>query len=152
MEYVNVTNHNIDMLFCKKLKNGECDGRKDGENYKRKCRKCPYDDGGEVKTIEPSGISIKATPKDKFYEKAEDDVLYVETEFEPNKKSKRELAELEDEYFNLGKNAVFIGSIIAAQAFPERVVAMVPVPGYERVPLNEKLVRSDKFTIFPKNK
>ena len=43
---------------------------------------------------------------------------------------------------------VVIGSIIAAQAYPGNVLAMVPAKGYERVPPAEKRMRPDKFTIF----
>lgn len=41
-----------------------------------------------------------------------------------------------------------VGSIIAAQAYKEQVVGMTPVPGYERVPPAQKLMRVDKFTAF----
>jgi hypothetical protein len=44
--------------------------------------------------------------------------------------------------------ALIIGSIIAAQAYPRHVVAMVPAPGFERVPPAEKRMRIDKFTVF----
>lgn len=43
---------------------------------------------------------------------------------------------------------VIIGSIIAAQAYPGDVLAMVPAPGFERVPPAEKRMRVDKFTTF----
>lgn len=43
---------------------------------------------------------------------------------------------------------VIIGSIIAAQAYPGKVCAMVPAPGYERVPPSEKRMLPDKFTVF----
>ena len=43
---------------------------------------------------------------------------------------------------------VIVGSIIAAQAYPGKVCAMIPAPGYERVPPAEKRMRPDKFTIF----
>jgi hypothetical protein len=43
---------------------------------------------------------------------------------------------------------VVIGSLIAAQAYPERVYAMVACAGYERVPPDEKRMRPDKFTVF----
>jgi len=43
---------------------------------------------------------------------------------------------------------IIIGSIIAAQAFPGQVVAMVPCKGFERVPPAEKRMQPDKFTIF----
>lgn len=43
---------------------------------------------------------------------------------------------------------IVVGSIIAAQAYPGLVYAMVPVPGYERVPPAEKRMLPDKFTVF----
>ena len=139
---INVTNHEITVLFCDWLKEGECTGRKDGQNYTRKCRQCPYDSGREIKNIEPSGVSLKATPKEELH-KVEDGVKYITIDFVPNEKSKRDIEKLDD--------GIYVGGVITAQAFPERVVAMVPVPGYERVPLDEKLVRSDKFSMFLKD-
>lgn len=43
-----------------------------------------------------------------------------------------------------------VGSIIAAQAYPEKVVGMTPAPGYERVAPAEKRMSLDKFTVFMK--
>ena len=43
-----------------------------------------------------------------------------------------------------------VGSIIAAQAYPGRVVAMTPAPGYERVAPAEKRMSTEKFTVFLK--
>jgi len=43
---------------------------------------------------------------------------------------------------------VVVGSIIAAQAYPGLVLAMIPAPGYERVPPAEKRMLPDKFTTF----
>lgn len=43
-----------------------------------------------------------------------------------------------------------VGSIIAAQAYPEEVVGMTPAPGYERVAPAEKRMSLDKFTVFTK--
>ena len=53
-----------------------------------------------------------------------------------------------DEIEKAYPGAFIIGSIIAAQAFPGRVLAMVPAPGFERVPPAEKRMRADKFSIF----
>lgn len=47
-----------------------------------------------------------------------------------------------------GRVLAVVGSIIAAQAYPGRVVAMTPVPGFERVSPAEKRMRCDKFTTF----
>ena len=43
---------------------------------------------------------------------------------------------------------VVVGSIIAAQAYPGRVVAPVPAPGYERAEPAKKRARPDKFVVF----
>lgn len=44
--------------------------------------------------------------------------------------------------------AFIIGSIIAAQAYPGKVVGMTPAPGFERVPPAEKRMSIEKFTTF----
>ena len=43
---------------------------------------------------------------------------------------------------------IIVGSIIAAQAYPGLVVAMIPCKEYERVAPAEKRMRPDKFSIF----
>lgn len=43
-----------------------------------------------------------------------------------------------------------VGSIIAAQAYPEKVVGMTPANGYERVAPAEKRMSTEKFTVFMK--
>lgn len=68
----------------------------------------------------------------------------VRTRFEPSEYDEIKLARIEKN----NPGAVIVGSIIAAQAFPGRVMAMVPVPGFERVPPAEKRMRDDKFTTF----
>lgn len=45
-------------------------------------------------------------------------------------------------------NLRVIGSIIAAQAYPGRVLGMCPAPGFERVPPAEKRMSTQKFTTF----
>ena len=68
----------------------------------------------------------------------------VRTRFEADPASEEALTKLERE----NPGAVIVGSIVAAQAFPGRVLAMIPVPGFERVPPAEKRMRDDKFTTF----
>jgi hypothetical protein len=46
------------------------------------------------------------------------------------------------------EGVVIIGSIIAAQAYKGFVCAMVPAPGFERVPPDQKRMRPDRFTVF----
>ena len=48
------------------------------------------------------------------------------------------------------ENLRVIGSIVAAQAYPGRVLGMVPVPGFERVPPAEKRMTAQKFTVYTK--
>ena len=71
-------------------------------------------------------------------------VEVVRTRFVADQTNEAALTELEIE----NPGAVVIGSIIAAQAFPGRIFAMVPAPGFERVPTAEKRMRDDKFTTF----
>ncbi len=47
-------------------------------------------------------------------------------------------------------NLRVIGSIIAAQAYPGRVLGMCPAPGYERVAPAEKRMTTQKFTVYTK--
>lgn len=46
------------------------------------------------------------------------------------------------------ENLRIIGSIIAAQAYPGRVLGMCPAPGYERVAPAEKRMTTQKFTVY----
>lgn len=52
------------------------------------------------------------------------------------------------EVLQLLKGHIVLGSLIAAQAYPGLVLALVPAPGFERVPPAEKRMRADKFTVF----
>jgi len=40
------------------------------------------------------------------------------------------------------------GAALERGRFPGRVVALIPVAGFERVPPAEKRMRDDKFTVF----
>lgn len=94
--------------------------------------------------VPPCGIVISAraveTPAGIHLSGAE----LVRTGFVADAANESALAGLEAE----NPGAIIVGSIIAAQAFPGRVVAMVPAMGFERVPTSEKRMRDDKFTIF----
>lgn len=137
-EIINVTGHEIDMLFCQDIDEDWCENT---------CRdNCPY---GKVVTLQPHEIQISVKPVEEHhgYKKG---VELVTLNWEPNKKSAKELNKLENELDKIDENFIIVGSVLSAQAFPERIYALIPVPGYERVPRHEKLVRSDKFTVFPK--
>lgn len=101
------------------------------------------DEEGNVHIVPPSGVLINARPVEEEVG-GRDGVEFVRTKFVADEESERLLAEIEKCY----PGAFVIGSVISAQAFPGRVLAMVPVPGFERVPPAEKRMRADKFTVF----
>jgi len=96
-------------------------------------------DGTEF-TVAPCGFLLNATPKETDAGE-KNGVRFVRTTFETEKKG---LEWLEKQ----PADALIIGSIIAAQAYPGRVLALTPAKGFERVPVNEKRMNPDKFTIF----
>lgn len=102
---------------------------------------------GELVTVEPSeDFVINAKAKEEQVSP-----LLVKTVFEATEDGEKRLRSIErcfSEFYRDGGVLAVVGSIIAAQAYPGRVVAMTPVPGFERVPLAEKRMRCDKFTTF----
>jgi hypothetical protein len=98
---------------------------------------------GSTFVVEPCGVVISATPQETI-KKVVGDITFVQTDFVADEQNERCLAELEAKY----PDAIIVGSIIAAQAFPGRVMAMTPAPGYERVPPAEKRMNPRKFTTF----
>jgi len=104
---------------------------------------------GELVSVESdSSLLINAQAKE---EKVSD--LFVKTVFESTENGWNKIKEIKETFSELyhdGETLVIIGSIIAAQAYPGEVVAMVPVPGFERVAPTEKRMRCDKFTVFQK--
>lgn len=76
--------------------------------------------------------------------------LFVKTVFVPTEEGKAIISEIKKAFKSqIGTGTlVIVGSMIAAQAYPEDVVAMTPVPGYERVKPADKRMRCDKFTTF----
>lgn len=102
-----------------------CHGRSSG------CSGCPHFFHGEDGAQFPVCAS-------------QDKVTLVKVAFSASPEAEAILARLEAE----NPGAVIVGSIIAAQAFPGRVLAMVPAVGFERVPPDQKRMRMDRFTTF----
>ncbi len=102
---------------------------------------------GELVTVEPSeDFVINAKTKEEQVSP-----LLVKTVFEATEDGEKRLKSIEKcftEFYRNGEILAVVGSIIAAQAYPGRVVAMTPVPGFERVSPVEKRMRCDKFTTF----
>lgn len=76
--------------------------------------------------------------------------LFVKTVFISTPEGTEAIRDIEDTFkgTECPDRLVIVGSIIAAQAYPGKVVGLCPVPGYERVAPSEKRMRCDKFTIF----
>lgn len=68
----------------------------------------------------------------------------VKTEFASDEAGEAIIAAIEEAL----PGAFIIGSIIAAQAYPGKVVGMTPAPGFERVPPAEKRMSVEEFTTF----
>ena len=102
---------------------------------------------GELVTVEPSeDFVINAKVKEEQMSP-----LLVKTVFEATEDGEKRLRSIErcfSEFYRDGRVLAVVGSIIAAQAYPGRVVAMTQVPGFERVSPAEKRMRCDKFTTF----
>ncbi len=99
---------------------------------------------GVCYTLEPSGVVINATPIEEECAPHSCGATLVRTAFVASAAEDAKVTLLEQKH----PGAIIVGSIIAAQAFPGRVLAMVPAPGFERVPPAEKRMRDDKFTTF----
>ena len=96
--------------------------------------------------VPTSGIVINAKPEEREIENR-DGMTFVETVFIGTDEGRADIAAIKRAW--PVRELVIVGSIIAAQAYPGDVAAMVPAPGFERVPPAEKRMRADKFTIYP---
>ena len=105
------------------------------------------DTNGDLVTV-PTSVLINA----KAEEKAVND-LFVTTVFVGTPEGKEIIRDIEGTYRETGcaDKLVIVGSIIASQAYPGKVVGLCPVPGFERVTPSEKRMRCDKFTVFTEN-
>ncbi len=102
------------------------------------------EENGQVYEVPPCGVVINATPIEEPAGFHVSGAKLVRTKFVASQEAEEALARLEIEH----PEAVIVGSVIAAQAFPGRVFAMIPVKGFERVPPAEKRMRDDKFITF----
>lgn len=101
-----------------------------------------WKDGWEEPVTVPPDTPINASPKEEIVE-VRGAVTFVKTIFVGTDEGRR----IAEEAKAAGADVV-IGSIIAAQAYPGLVVAMLPAPGFERVPPEQKRMLPDKFTVY----
>ena len=100
----------------------------------------------EIVTLEPrEGLAkvLSAKPTENPAKIQDKQIEFVTVGFIPTEEGLKFLENTEEK-------TLYLGSIIAAQAYGFPVVAMVAMQGFERVPPAEKRMRSDKFTIFEK--
>ena len=102
-------------------------------------------DGEQVVTVPSSNtLVVNASP----CEEKLDEIL-VKTIFLPTEEGTDIIRTISEVPMPEGASRrVVIGSIIAAQAYPEMVVAMTPAPGYERVAPADKRMSVKKFTTY----
>ena len=97
---------------------------------------------GEIITINNnSEYIINARVEEEIVE--DDGIVFTKPTFLPTPEGTSIIDRIKGEF---DSGYIIIGSIIAAQAYPGQVCGMVPVPGYERVAPDSKLMRVDKFT------
>ena len=96
-------------------------------------------DGNEFE-VKPCGFLLNATVVENF-EGLRNGVIICKTFFVGDSEGEAWLAKQ-------SPDAIIIGSIIAAQAYPGKVLALTPAPGFERVPVEKKRMNPNKFTTF----
>ena len=101
-------------------------------------------DGATVVEVPKSGVLINARVENE--DTPEGVITFKKPTFLPKPESEERLQILESE---VPPGTLVIGSIIAAKAYPGRVVGMIPAPGFERVPPAEKLMSVWEFTRYP---
>jgi len=95
---------------------------------------------GEDVVIPPSGVLINAAVDEEIV--VENGIMFSKPRFVPEPASEAILQELVREYPDI----LVLGSIIAAQAYPGKVLGLCPAPGFERVPVQDKRMHASKFT------
>lgn len=99
---------------------------------------------GSVYEVAPYGKLVNAEAQEQVVRNLADGSEIVKVTFAHDPASFAVLAEIESQV----PDAIVIGSMVAAQAYPEKVFAMISAPGFERVSTEEKRMRDDKFTTF----
>ena len=101
-------------------------------------------DGEKVVQVPKSGVLINARVENE--DTPEGVVTFKVPKFVSDPESEERLQILESE---VPTGTLVIGSIIAAKAYPGRVMGMIPAPGFERVPPAEKRMSVCEFTRYP---
>lgn len=95
-------------------------------------------------TVPVSGMLINAKAVTSSVDSGINGVKYQKTSFVADDDTMDMLKAFKAQY----PNVVIIGSLIAAQAYPGLVVAMVAHPDYMRVPPQDKKMLIDTYTVY----
>jgi hypothetical protein len=100
--------------------------------------------------VEPCGLLLNAQSRDEIveirnWEGGEQAIEIVKTRYYPDSEGEKILAYLET---TLDEPYLIVGSIIAAMAYPGRVLALIPLKGFERVPPSQKIALAHRFITF----
>ena len=96
-------------------------------------------------TVEPSGVLINAKAQTVEAYSSVEGVSFQMTEFVADKETKLAL----QDFLSRHSDVVIVGSLIAAQAYPGLVVAMVAHPDFMRVAPQEKRMLYNRYTVYP---
>ena len=134
---VNATGHDINFFAQESFKGALAGGG-------------AFASGCGVVIIPSSGIAIDATPVEEPISEHSrqvaglEDVEFVQPSFTADPRIAEELLA----YAKNHPEVIVVGSLIAAQAYPGLVAAMVSISGFERLPPTEKRMNAHKFTLY----
>lgn len=100
-------------------------------------------DGDAEVSVDKCGATLLARPVETPAEERGRAQL-VKTVFETSSQGLEELEAIERE----APGVLLVGSIVSAQAYPGRVVGMIPAAGFERAAPADKRYSSVKYTVF----
>ena len=100
-----------------------------------------FDDNNKGVKVPPCGFLLNSTISE---EKISD--IYITTKYIGNQEGFKFL----DAVKEIDENIIIVGSIVSAQAYPRRVVAMKAMKGYEKAAPGKKRMNPNLFTIFMK--
>ncbi|MBC8063045.1 MAG: hypothetical protein H7Y18_20630 [Clostridiaceae bacterium] len=100
-----------------------------------------FDDNGKGVKVPPCGFLLNSTVSE---EKVSD--IFITTKYIGNQEGFRFL----DAVKEINEDIIIVGSIVSAQAYPRRVVAMCAMKGYEKAAPGKKRMNPNLFTIFMK--
>jgi hypothetical protein len=101
------------------------------------------DQDGTECTLPPSGYTLKAETSSVLL-REQNGIQFFATSFSQDANTVRDLITIRNQY----PDAVIVGSIVAAQAYPEDVVALITTPETIRAEPSKKRYYAYRFTTY----